>query len=201
MDPSCRVRPVYLCVINKRLFRDLDFVQFQSIRLFESSLCFLNHFSGISDSWSHSFLFCTHQTPTHPLSNSIFSCFFFFFLPVSTAQLAGLLGGTTCIWVIFSLSISHFHFNSGLTAGTKALRMQMSMHWLFFSQMERVGREGAMNAGESKFTQATLAEWESNLMLLHSYSNEDKFGLEGQVTANKKDKARKEKSGHNQNSI
>lgn len=38
-------------------------------------------------------------------------------------------------------------------------------------------------------------------MSLYSYSNEDKFGLEGQVTANKKDKGRKEKSGHNQNSI
>lgn len=28
-------------------------------------------------------------------------------------------------------------------------------------------------------------------MSLHSYSNEDTFGLAGQVTANKKDKARK----------
>lgn len=105
-----------------------------------------------------------HTLDTYP-SDFIFPLFFF--LPVSTAQLPGLLGGTTCISVISSFSISHFHFNSRLTAGTKTLRMHISKRWLFvffFGHMpnERVGREGAMNGRELKFTLAMLAEWEGN---------------------------------------
>lgn len=37
-----------------------------------------------------------------------------------------------------------------------------SFFFLCTHRMEKVSREGAMNAGELNFKQATLAEWESN---------------------------------------
>lgn len=80
MDPSHWVRLLYWCVINKRLF------YIWRSRLPSVSAC---HIFWISSPFPESFFWhfwlffpqfsSLHPLDTHPLSDSIFACFFFFF--------------------------------------------------------------------------------------------------------------------------
>lgn len=82
----------------------------------------------LSNSASYIFPLSPRHTQTHPCS----------FFSLST-QLVGQPGGSArrLRSVICSFSPSHFHFNPLFTAGTKALRMQMSKSWLFLKRTFR----------------------------------------------------------------